>query len=66
MPDTIQDASHLLTTRQAADRLSVHPDTLKKGRAGEGAFAQLDYVRLGRAIRYRSSDIDRLVEGGAA
>ena len=54
-------ADILLTTAQAAERLAVHPNTLRKLAAG-GAISK---VRLGqRAIRYRESDVARIVRTG--
>ncbi len=53
-------ADILLTGAQAAERLAVHPNTLRKFADG-GAIRR---VRLGRAVRYRASDVARIVRTG--
>jgi excisionase family DNA binding protein len=52
----------LLTTKQAASYLNLHPSTLEKWRVyGGGPQA----YRLGtKAIRYRRSDLDAFITGG--
>ena len=50
-----------LTTKQAAARLTLSPNTLEVWRVrGKGPR----YVKLGRAVRYRESDLDEFVEKG--
>jgi len=53
-------ADILLTGAQAAERLSVHPNTVRKLADG-GAIGK---VRIGRAVRYRASDIARIIKVG--
>lgn len=48
------------TTNQAADYLKLSPKTLVNWR-GEGKGPR--FVRLGRAVRYRKSDLDAYVAG---
>lgn len=50
----------LLSLKQAAERLSVSPEFLKKAyRRGK-----LRIVRLGRAVRIPEQEVDRLVREG--
>lgn len=50
------DHNQLLSTIEAAARLNIHPETLKRWRA-EGRSPA--YVKLaGKAVRYRASDIE--------
>lgn len=56
-------SSELLTVSEAARRLKLSESFLNQARSAGGGPA---YVRLGRAIRYRESDIDAWVaERGA-
>lgn len=48
-----------LTERQAADHLGVSPGTLANWRSS-GAV-RVPFVRLGRAVRYRRSDLERFL-----
>ena len=52
----------------AAERLGSSVSSLKAGRRGEGSFASLEYVRIGRSIRYTDEAIEafiaRLPKGG--
>ena len=62
--------SPLLTEKEAAEFLNVSPGTLSVVRCTRRR-PQLAYVRVGRAIRYRLSDLekflsDRTVGGGSA
>lgn len=58
---------HLLTEGQAADVLSLKPGTLRTWRSS-GKPGQPRFVKIGRAVRYRESDIAAyvaaLTEGG--
>lgn len=48
-----------LNTKQAAERLTLSPNTLEVWRCrGDGP----PFVKLGRAVRYRASDLDAYVE----
>ena len=51
------NAPPLLTEAQAAEFLNVHPRTVKKAR-GDG---QIQFVRIGRCIRYRAEDIAHFI-----
>jgi hypothetical protein len=54
-PDVVQN---LLDTRNAAARIGVSPITLERWRVtGEGPI----YAKLGKAVRYRPSDLDNWV-----
>jgi predicted site-specific integrase-resolvase len=58
---------HLLTTREAAERLALHPDTLKRWRAeGRGPAAiEVTPPTSARPVwRYRAEDVDAWIEGG--
>jgi len=49
----------LLTVEQTADHLGLAVSTLNKWRCnGEGPI----FVKLGRAVRYKQSDIDAYIE----
>ena len=50
----------LLSTRQAAKVLAIKPSTLVLWRSN--ARVRLPYVRIGGAIRYRVSDLLRLID----
>ena len=52
--------AELLTTEQAASAYSLSQSTLRKWRCiGEGPR----FTRIGRAVRYRRSELDAFVEG---
>lgn len=53
----------MLTTREAAARLGLSPRTLEAWRLDERG-APLRAVKIGRAVRYRAADVDRLIRGG--
>ncbi|MBM3270854.1 MAG: helix-turn-helix domain-containing protein [Candidatus Sericytochromatia bacterium] len=53
----------LLTERQAADLLGTTPGAINVARARRvGAYADLPYVRIGRAIRFRLTDVLAYIE----
>ena len=55
-----RSGADLLTTEQAAIAYSLSPSTLRKWRCtGEGPR----FTRIGRAVRYRRSELDVFVEG---
>jgi len=54
----MQIASSMLDTREAASYCGLSPRTLEKWRVHGGGPR---YVKLGRAVRYRPSDIDEFV-----
>lgn len=49
----------LLTPGQAAEQLNIPVSTLSRWRSER---RELPYVTVGRLIRYRQTDIDRLVD----
>lgn len=51
----------LLDTKGAAAYLGLHPNTLEKARVYGGDWPQ--FCRLGRAVRYRVSDLEDWVAG---
>ena len=51
----------LLTETEAAERLVVAPRTLTKWRCT--ASQSLPFIRVGRRIRYRASDVEAYLEG---
>lgn len=56
-----QGGEPLYTTSQTANLLKLHPQTLKNWRAGV-SNVELPYVNIGRAVRYRHSDLVRYIE----
>ena len=56
----MNDESMLLNTDQAAQRLGLSPRTLERYRVtGEGP----EYLKIGRAIRYTVSALERWLKG---
>lgn len=56
---TLGTSSELLTTGQAAEAYGLAPSTLRKWRCfGEGPR----FARIGRAVRYRRSELDAFVQ----
>lgn len=56
---TVSPPPPLLTTREAAEYLSLQPCTLEQYRwTGRGPR----FVRLGRTIRYRQADLDTFLD----
>ena len=59
---TNQPVERLLTTTEAADILNLKPGTLEIWRwSGKGP----NFLKLGRACRYRLEDLHRFMEQGA-
>lgn len=55
----MQSQSAFLTTREAADYLGLKHNTLEAWRCrGDGPR----FVKLGRSVRYRQSDLDQWIE----
>ncbi|PTM59575.1 helix-turn-helix domain-containing protein [Desmospora activa] len=55
-----QETSRLITVNEAAERLSLKPDTVRKWlRTG-----QLEGVKLKRVWRVRDSDIEKIIQDG--
>ena len=51
-----------LDTQQAARLLGISPSTLEKSRCTrEGAWAQIQWCKIGRRVLYRRKDIDKAV-----
>lgn len=53
--------SELLTPVEVCDLLKVKPRTLEDWRLRRTG-PNLPFVRIGRAVRYRSDDVQRLIE----
>lgn len=53
----------LLTTAEVADLLGVKPDTIESWRV-RGTGPSLPWVKVGRAVRYRPTDVERVVAQG--
>ena len=60
--DDVQD--RLLRTAEAADLLGLKPQTLYQAASEGRPF--LPIVRIGRSVRYRQSDLQRLIAAHAA
>ena len=56
-----ENPRQLLTEKQAAERLQLAPRTLSKWRCTQSE--PLPYVRVGRRIRYRRSDVEAYIAG---
>lgn len=52
--------SELMTREEAADYLSIQTQTLAVW-ASNGRY-NIPYIRVGRSVRYRRSDLDRWLE----
>lgn len=52
--------TRLLTVEQAAERMGLRPKTLRM-RVWKRT---MPYVKLGRAVRFKETDIDRMIEAG--
>ncbi len=57
----VADIEQLMTTRDVAERLRISEETLSTWRC-TGAQA-LPYVRVGRLVRYRPSEVNAYLEG---
>lgn len=55
--------SELLTPVEVCELLKVRPRTLEDWRLGRSG-PNLPFVRLGRTVRYRRDDVQRLIENG--
>ena len=56
-----QAREDLLTSQQLAERLQVSLPTIKRWRREGGGPP---FVRAGRSVRYRASEVDRWLEQG--
>ena len=54
----------LLLTEQAAEFLQIKPGTLENWRSTKRV--EIPFIRLGRSIRYRLSDLEKFLERGGA
>jgi excisionase family DNA binding protein len=52
--------SPMLTQREVAALLGIRPRTIEDWRSRKTG-PELPYVRLGRAVRYRREDVERLI-----
>lgn len=50
----------LLTTKQVAELLGLHPATLRIGRSKQ--TLDLPHVRIGGTVRYRLSDVEAFIQ----
>jgi hypothetical protein len=57
------DTQKLLTTRQAAEMLNFKENTLCQWRVNPEKFKDLPFVKSGRSVRYRLSDIQAFING---
>ena len=55
------DPDQLLTTNETARLMGIQPNTLAKWRTGKGGLGPR-FVLIGRAIRYRRSDIQNFFD----
>lgn len=56
------ETSRLAREHEVAERLDVSIHQIRAGRQGKGALAKLRFVRFGRSIRYRESDLQQFIE----
>ena len=54
-------ADKLLDTKKASDYLSVNDKSLANSRH-TGTGMQIPYIKMGRVVRYRQSDLDAYIE----
>jgi hypothetical protein len=52
----------LCTNDEAAGMLGIHPKSLVRARVYGGPLSELPYVKIGRNVRYRLSDITRFLQ----
>ena len=60
LPDLTRPIEGLLTTREAAKLLGVTENAMRHWRRSKRL--NLAYIRIGRAVRYRRSDIAEFIE----
>jgi predicted DNA-binding transcriptional regulator AlpA len=58
-------AERWLTTKEAAEHLGYRPYTLRRSRVDKtlAGHATPPYTKLGRAVRYKLSDLDKWING---
>jgi len=59
--NTKQEGRGLLDTREAGDYLGVNDKSLANSRY-TGTGMQIPYIKLGKIVRYRQSDLDDYLE----
>ena len=62
MSKLIEDGDELLTTKQAAEILTVGPSTLSQWRYKKNY--DLPYLMIGSSVRYRKSDVLKFLKKG--
>lgn len=61
MTTTATNPNQLVDSKEAAAILGISPLSLNQWRH-EGTHRDLQYVKVGRAVRYRVADIERWIE----
>lgn len=56
-------STYLMSRKEAANYLGISPSTLANW-ASSKRFV-LPYFRVGRAVRYRKTDLDKFIQNGA-
>jgi len=56
-----QEGNGLLNTKQASDYLGVNDKSLANSRY-TGTGMQIPYIKMGKIVRYRQSDLDAYIE----
>ena len=51
----------LLTTKQVAELLCISSHTLEVARCEGGKFGEIRYIKMGRSIRYRLTDVEGFI-----
>ena len=51
----------LLSTKQVAAILGISSHTLEVARSEGGKFSEVSYIKMGRSVRYRPSDVEDFV-----
>ncbi|SFV76938.1 hypothetical protein MNB_SUP05-4-581 [hydrothermal vent metagenome] len=59
--NTEQKSSSLLDTKEAGDYLGVNDKSLANSRY-TGTGMQIPYIKMGKIVRYRQSDLDAYIE----
>ena len=59
---TTSQTDTLMTPTETAERLGVTPGTLAVWRCARRY--SLGYVKVGRCVRYRASEVERFIEAG--
>jgi predicted DNA-binding transcriptional regulator AlpA len=59
--NTEQESGGLLDTKKASDYLGVNDKSLANSRY-TGTGMQIPYIKMGKIVRYRQSDLDAYIE----